>query len=152
MITITSVGVVVALAALIWFANHRVGVVLRSMERIIPTPSPDDDPYDDEHVWSMMRTLTERIGALERGQADVLQAVAEGIDHAERNEKRVRGIVQGAQKRFEKSGLIDVGVEAEADTLPEQYEIGGGEAGVLPLHESLAEQDNPWNVVPGMRG
>lgn len=148
----TSVGVVVALAALAWYVKRQVGVVLHVLERNAPAPSPEPSRFRSEDQMDVIRDLVIGLGALE-GRVDTLtQAVAEGIDHVDRNEKRVRGIVQGATRRFEKAGLIDAGVQAEADTLPDQYEIGSGEEAVPPLHEDLGQQDqpDPWLLVPGI--
>ena len=82
-------------------------------------------------------------------------AVAEGIDHVDRNEKRVRGIVTGAKRRFAAEGYVDAGVDAEFETLPESDVQASETQGMLPLHENMAPDGaayagTPWAAVPGI--
>ena len=139
MITIASVGVfVVALAALVW-TQLQMGAVLRTFRESQPSVIPAE-PYDDEWIHRALERLT--------------AAVAEGIDNVERNEKRVRGIVRGAQRRYEASDYYDAGVDAEADTLPERDEESGREEGVPPLQPNVESTPEwigtPWAAVPGI--
>jgi len=115
MITIASVGViVVALAALIW-SQRQMGAVLHTLS----TPQAHDTPeaFDPEPLWRSLEGLEKR--TLESISA-LTKAVANGIDHVDRNEKRVRGMVVGAVRRFENSEYYDAGVDAELETLPIQ--------------------------------
>jgi len=114
MITITVVGILVALAALIWYGNRQMGVVLHTIGEIQPPDTPSESI-----LQAQSDGLHDRNIAMEDCMQLLTQAVADGIDHVDRNEKRVRGIVTGAKRRFEAAGFIDPGVEAEIDTLPE---------------------------------
>lgn len=148
---ILTIAASILLAALVYSHFRLTGAVSHMTERHTPPTPPDvltAQEYDD-------RWVRERLPALEAQVVDLFQAVADGIDHVERNEKRVRGIVQGAQKRFEKAGLLDAGVQAEADTLSSRDAEGSGPEGVLPLHADMGgEPETPrdaWSTVPGMR-
>jgi hypothetical protein len=132
-------GVASVGAALIWTFNRQMGAVLRKMSEVEPSVIPAE-PYDDEWIHRALERLT--------------AAVAEGIDNVERNEKRVRGIIRGAQRRFENSEYFDAGVEAEADTLPDDDEETFREQRMPPVPEDM-EQPHPneaWAVIPGRVG
>ena len=135
MITITVVGVLVALAALVWFANHQTGVVLRTIaESQEPAETPPEPPYDDSRLWEAIERLT--------------SAVAEGIDHVERKSKRIDGVIASAKRRFEAEGYQDPGLDAEADSLPQLDAFGGGEEQLQDLPNDVAP--NPFSAVPGL--
>lgn len=133
------VGVALVGAALIWTINRQMGAVLHKLTKVEPSDIPTAS-YDDEWIHRALERLT--------------AAVAEGIDNVERNEKRVRGIIRGAQRRFENSEYFDAGVEAEADTLPEDHEEAFREQRMQPVQEDM-EQPHPneaWAVIPGRVG
>jgi hypothetical protein len=133
------VGVASVGAALIWTFNRQMGAVLHQLTKVEPSDIPAE-AYDDEWIHRALERLT--------------AAVAEGIDNVERNEKRVRGIIRGAQRRFENSEYYDAGVEAEADTLPEDHEETFREQRMQPVPEDM-EQPHPneaWSVIPGRVG
>jgi len=135
----------VALAALVFFHDRKMGVVLHTLTTAQPRDIPEAAVPTD---------LLLRVQALEKNQNDLYLAVADGIDHVDRNEKRVRGIVLGAKRRFEASDHFDPGVDAEADTLPFDDAERGGEEGVRLVPEALepAEDRSAWSVVPGRVG
>jgi len=115
------------------------GAVLHKLTKVEPSDIPTAS-YDDEWIHRALERLT--------------AAVAEGIDNVERNEKRVRGIIRGAQRRFENSEYFDAGVEAEADTLPDDNEEAFREQRLQPVQEDM-EQPHPneaWAVIPGRVG
>jgi len=145
---LSTVGVAVVVAALIWFANRQVGVVLHKIDTIQPPATPSK--HMDEALWDSLEGLEKR--TLE-SIATLTKAVAEGIDHVDRNEKRVRGIVSGAKKRFAAEGYEDPGVEAEFDSLPEVDAGSGQDQRVLPLSNDVGvmeQQGSSWDAVPGM--
>ena len=133
------VGVASVGAALIWTFNRQMGAVLHKLTKVEPSDIPTAS-YDDEWIHRALERLT--------------AAVAEGIDNVERNEKRVRGIIRGAQRRFENSEYFDAGVEAEADTLPEDHEEAFREQRMQPMSEDMepATNSEAWAVVPGRLG
>lgn len=99
--------------------------------------------FDDSALWSEFAKIDVRM-------SDLTLAVAEGIDHVQRNESRVRGIVTGAKRRFAAEGYEDAGVEAEYQTLPEPH-VSDGDGQQLPLLPEDVEDvvDPAWHVVPG---
>jgi len=68
--------------------------------------------------------------------ANLTLAVAEGIAHVKRAEKRVQGIIQGARKSLEERGLEHPGLEAEAQEL---LDLDGDPSEVSPLRVMPAE-------------
>jgi len=130
------VGVAFVGAALIWTLNRQMGAVLHQMTKVEPSDIPTAS-YDDEWIHRALERLT--------------AAVAEGIDNVERNEKRVRGIIRGAQRRFENSEYFDAGVEAEADTLPDDHEETRREQRMFSVPEDVEpnQANEAWAVVPG---
>lgn len=66
-------------------------------------------------------------------------AVAEGIQHVDRAEKRIHGVVTRARRLLRESGLESPGLEAEASQL---HELDGGardEEGVPDMQPSVVE-------------
>jgi len=131
-----------AVAALIW-NQRQLGVVLRTLLEHQPPDIPAEAPDLVEYDL--------RIASLERDIKDLFLAVSDGIDHVDRNEKRVRGIVLGAKRRFEASEYFDPGVDAEADTLPKYDEGARPEERVPPVPDDVESRENreAWAVVPG---
>lgn len=138
---------IAALAALI--------ITLRVVLRTNQAPQPRDTPT------TLLSSV--EISTLQIKQEDIISkmaaltaAVAHGIEHVDRNEKRVRGIVVGAQRRFENSDYYDAAVDAEADSLPEGDGEGGSQEELRSVPDSVAgvEQDpnqpSAWDIVPGM--
>jgi len=145
MITITVVGILVALAALIWFGNRQMGVVLRAISENQPLGTPAAGPTAHE-----VERLHQALDSIEGKMADLYQAVADGIDHVDRNEKRVRGIVTGAKRKFAESDHYDAGVDAEYDTLP--LEEDGGPLRLEPDLVEVPEEQQELDMnqfIPG---
>jgi len=144
MITVTVVGTLVALAALAGFLFWLVRVVSHTIGETQP-PATHPELY---------ATVTADIARLDletkEALAQLTAAVAHGIDHVDRNEKRVRGIVNGAIRRFQNSDHYDAAVDAEADSLPDGDGTEGEGQGVLPLSEDVGAIDPAWNAVPGI--
>ena len=115
-----------------------------------PRDTPETATYEMyvELTNSKQRALERKIGELRADYQMLTKAVAEGIEHVDRNEKRVRGIVTGAQRKFEASGYADPGVDAEADTLPLDDATGFANEELPDVPETLGR--NPWEAVPGM--
>lgn len=118
-------------------------VAIKEKDR--PETAPET-PADLTDVWKV-------IGELEASHKSLMQAVAVGIEHVDRSERRVRATVKRAKKRFEESGYSDEGLEAEEEGI-----YLGDEDGLrqeeLPLLQDDVEPDNPgenspWLVVPG---
>lgn len=79
-------------------------------------------------------------------------AIAEGIEHVDRSERRVRAVVQRAQQRVRDAGYEDAGLEAEAAELRRIDGEGSGPEGMQTMHEDVGHgQQLPfdWTGVPG---
>jgi len=148
--TVLSIVAVVLVAALIWLQQRQMRVVVRT----IRPPQPRDIPteVDLEPLWKSIEGLEKRTLDSLR---ELTSAVAHGIEHVDRNEKRVRGIVTGAIRRFENSDHFDAAVDAEADSLPPAD--GGGrsqeELQLVPEDLEVVEPEHTaWDSVPGFKG
>jgi len=74
-------------------------------------------------------------------------AVAEGIEHVERVEKRIQQTVRRAKKELDEGGIEHPGLEAEVANL-QLWNGGGGEPErVPPVHEDVG---GPESTVPGV--
>lgn len=139
---LSSVGLVL-LAALAGYQFTLARVVLRTLKDHSPPPAPTE-PYDD--AW-----IVEGFERSDRAQGEVLLAVDEGIKHVDRAEKRIRAIANSAQRRMEKAGIIDAGVEAEADQIRGDDDGPRGVEPVQPVPENLVPFDQrAWDSVPGL--
>lgn len=75
-------------------------------------------------------------------------ALAEGIEHEERRERRIKSVVQRARKQLQALDLEDGALEAEYGDLSEDDGEGSDGDGVLPLHEDVAApaEDTPSSI------
>jgi len=120
------------------------GAVLRTSSTTQAHASPQPDArvdYDVEYF--------RRIEAVESAVQTLTKAVADGIDHVDRNEKRVRGIVVGATRRFESSDYYDAAVDAELDTLPDDRPFPEQEAEPVRMIEPSVDGELAAAMVPG---
>lgn len=139
-LSIATVVLLGALAAAVW---HVAGVISRKIPQIQPHDTPSVAMASVE-----INTLQIKVDALERQVQELYQAVADGIDHVDRNEKRVRGIVTGAKRRFAAEGFVDPGVDAEEDSLPRDDATGFSGEGVPPVSNDVV----PENLFAGVPG
>lgn len=81
-------------------------------------------------------------------------AVAEGIQHVERAEARIRATVGRARAELRAAGIESAGVEAEAASLQLVDGEGSGGGSVPPVSQPLAESvpidDRLPSAIPGM--
>ena len=143
---ILSSSVVVLLAVLVWGLLYQMRAVLLTVSTAQPLDTPQSSPlpYNDRAVLRAIDELELRVTTLTK-------AVADGIDHVDRNEKRVRGIVVGATRRFENSDYYDAGVEAELETLPDEAHPFDPEAPepVRVTAPAGPAEDAATGVIPG---
>lgn len=137
--TVVGTGILASLTALVMLMHRQTGVVLHTLSTTQAPSSPLPPPrYDDTELRRQVEALT--------------KAVAHGIDHVDRNEKRVRGIVTGAIKRFENSEHFDAAVDAELETLPaEQHDPEEAEAQPVRMTEPSSVDDDlaATGMIPG---
>jgi hypothetical protein len=91
----------------------------------------------DELARSLAGDALERHDALNDRVNAITLAVAEGIQHVDRAEKRIRATVQRAQRELRESGEFHPGVEAEASQLRLVYGDGGDEGGMPPVRADV---------------
>lgn len=150
-----------AMLALVVALGVAARVVVHRIDRLQPPDTPatdvlevlerlgrlEENLFDDGPIFALVQEIGKRVD-------DLTIAMDEGIKHVDRAEKRIRGIAQGAQRRFEKAGLIDAGVDAEVEELQAGDARGIDPQGVLPLPsgmgvEEVATPENPFPFTPG---
>ncbi len=79
-------------------------------------------------------------------------AVAEGIAHVDRAERRVATTLRSAHSKFAKSGFEHAGVEAEIENLPDLDGEGSedGQLRLMPEDVEVSGPDNSPSGIPGM--
>lgn len=125
----------------------------------IPTPT-----VDPEVVAAAVAAHMERIDALaavvdelaaqgkdiEDRVREYVIALAEGIERVDRSERRVKATVNRARKELEAVGLVDPGVEAEAEELRLVDVARGSKRGMFPVSEPVAPGADPPSSIPGV--
>ena len=132
---------IVGVASILTLAASVVWVARVFSQKIGPSEGSESveappEPYDD--AWIHVR-LTE-----------LSLAVAEGIQHVDRSERRVRAVVASAKKRFESEGYTDPGLEAEEEGF--RYVDVGNSKGepVPPVPETVdTPQFDFAGIIPG---
>jgi len=105
-----------------------------------PIPAPPEivaNPYDDSEIRSLLGLHEDRFEAL-------TLAVAEGISHVSRAEKRINGTIARARKGLSDNGMESPGLEAEYGELRAIDGGGEPESPVLPMPsqvEAFARDD-----------
>ena len=84
---------------------------------------------------------------LQAEMRDVKAAVAEGIEHVDRVENRIRATVKRARKELSEGGATSPGLEAEAADLLGEHAAGGAEAAMHLMPKSVVESRSS---VPGV--
>lgn len=95
-----------------------------------------------QQLASSVASLLDRTGDLEDAIQSQNIAIAEGIERAERAERRVKSSVQRARRRLRDHGLEDDALEAEAASLRDGDGGGSGERGVPPVPADMAGAPN----------
>ena len=102
---------------------------------------PDaDEPGPD--LGPIRETLARHEGLLDGYEArlkDLMLAISEGIEKTSRAENRVKATISRARKEFARNGLLDPGLEAEAEQLRLVDGAGGGEGELPPVQLDLEE-------------
>lgn len=104
-------------------------------------------PFDDSGLVGQLATHEATLKSLEQAMIETRAAVAEGINHVERVENRIKATVRRAQEKLSEHGYESPGLNAEAAQL-QLLDGGGGEESQLPeMRPGLAEAPSPF---PGM--
>lgn len=104
-----------------------------------------------EGLSEILRQHEADIRLLREEYSNLRAAVADGIEHEERREKRIKATVARARKQLEEFNLGDPALEAEAAHLRPEDADGSGEGEVPPLSEDLVEFDeDAASSVPGV--
>lgn len=135
--------------------------ILGKLDRLESLPTPTIDP---EVVAAAVAAHVERIDAL-AGVVDELAsqgkdlddrvreyviALAEGIERVDRSERRVKATVARARKELEASGLVDPGVEAEAEELRLVDAARGSDRGMFPVSTPVVPAVETPSSIPGV--
>lgn len=145
---ILSITGLVLLAALVVSVLMTMRVFSRTFGNSQPRDTPEEGSRDD--LLEMFHSVANGLATCDLRIDRLTKAVADGIDHVDRNEKRVRGIVTGAKRRFDAAGFEDPGTAAEVESLPEIDEASSPEEELQAVREGL--ELDPWASVPGMTG
>lgn len=105
----------------------------------------------DDFVTKHERELELLEDRLEALKAELVLAIAEGIERVDRAERRVKATVQSARRRMERAGYVDDALEAEAEQLELEDARGGGGHGVPPVYDDVAD-DQPAFDPTGLPG
>ena len=117
------------------------------------TEAGKERPETAPGTGSNLEPVWKAIQELQTAHGQIVVAVAQGIEHVDRSERRVRAAVKRAKKRFDDAGFADEGLDAEEEQL---YLLDGqlGQEEELPgLSEPVGQdhtrESSPWAVVPG---
>lgn len=104
-------------------------------------------PFDDSEIRRRLDAQQVALKVLEQDMTETRAAVAEGIQHVERVENRIRSTVRRAQEKLSEHGYESPGLEAEAAQL--QLLDGGRseEKELPPMRQSLGSTPSPF---PGL--
>jgi len=137
------------------------GSTIARLHHLESVPTPTVDP---ETVATAVASHMERIDATD-GQVDALAiqveemqgqlreyviALEEGILRVDRSERRVKAVVRRAQGQLAVDGLVDDGVEAEAQNLRLVDDGEGNGVGVQPVPPRVAPAPLPKSGFPGL--
>ena len=115
--------------------------------RATQVPPPVEDAPDTHPPSALDMDVRPDITRLEAQMIELRMAVAEGIQHVERVEKRIKGTIRRARKEFADEGYEHAGLEAENSELQHLDGTGGPEGGMLPMPEELGEAQSS---IPGV--
>jgi len=141
----------------IGFACVALGVAVYAALRVhrlsIGSDTPQVQPYDDGDVWTALEGVANEIPGLRAEYAEfkamVTTAVAEGIQHVERAENRIKATVRRARRELEDGGVRSPGLEAEARDLFDDDAGGGPSEAVPPVHDHVGGSPAWVAAVPG---
>lgn len=112
--------------------------VLRRTRKVFDSrPIAPPSVYDDSALRAALDSHAEAIEALQSEVTDQHVAIAEGIRHVDRAERRVRAVVGRAKKRLDDAGISDAGLDGEVAELREIDGSGGPANGVSAVREGM---------------
>ena len=106
-----------------------------------------------EQVGDLLKqfnSLPERVDELEEGAKEIVLAVSEGIERTDRAERRIKATIKRARRELESHGLVDPGVEAEADELRLVDGKGSEEGGLQPVRAPVGEPAEEASSIKGV--
>lgn len=115
----------------------------RTLEAVslAPRPAPTTERLElelsglDTRLGKITGRLDELAAELER----VKVAVAHGIEHEDRRERRIEATVRRARKKLAELGVEDGALEAEFDGLPDRDGEGGGQRRLFAMPGDVGE-------------
>lgn len=146
---LSSLWFVVAIQALVIVG----GTVMYLRRHKVPERASESVQREANDLWEVLDGHANQIQAQQKVIEDLMLAVAEGIENVARSERRVRSTVQRAQKRLAEAGIVDEGIEAEAEGLPERDAEERGQLTLPDLPDAVEDTENSWavalNAIPG---
>jgi hypothetical protein len=101
-------------------------------------------------MGSITTDLTKRINDLDRTMAETREAVAHGIQHVDRSERRIKATITRARAQLKTLGYEDPGLEAESVELQLVDDRGEPESGVPPVSEEVGEPAVETSSIAGV--
>lgn len=77
---------------------------------------------------------------IDRRVKELTIAIEEGIERVDRSERRVKAVVQRAQRRASEHGFVDETLEVEAENLRRDDEGGSGSGGMQTVLEDVVDR------------
>lgn len=113
----------------------------------------DDYKPHRDFFTKALEDLAERSDEHQARFKELTLAVAEGIEHVDRSERRVRAAVRRAEKRLDEAGYVDPALEGEIDGLRRRDGEAGEGEGVQPVPADMETSPSfDFSDVPGEWG
>lgn len=105
---------------------------IHGQARSIVSDRAPETRYNDSEIRGHLARIDSQM-------ADLLQAVAQGIQHVERSERRVKSTLQRTRQKLRENGMEDAAVEAEFSEL---RDVDGGGSEPEPMPAVSTEMGN----------
>jgi len=112
--------------------------------------SQEADSQFAMEMGAITADLTKRMNDLDRINTETREAVAHGIQHVDRSERRIKATITRARAQLKTLGYEDPGLEAEAVDLQLVDDTGGEEVGVPPVQPDVAEVAEEASSIRGV--
>jgi len=127
--------------------REQLGGYLARLERLETAPTAADRVANLEEL---VLKINADLGHSDTKIKELTFAISEGIERTDRAERRIRNAIQRARKELAARGFDDPGLEAEAHELRVVDGDGGGDGGMPPVSEEVAEMEPAPSSIPGV--
>lgn len=129
------------------------GILLARIERLERAPTLEALRHalttaseDNERLREQVARITDTTGELKQQASDFTIALADGIEHVDRAERRVKSTVARARAKFASGGYADADLDAEASDIHARDGDRGAEEGVYPVPALVEPASEPSSV------